>query len=301
MKGISLTYHTNIGHSVNMLMTQLYASVAEDMLAAGIDIHAPIKTIDGDHVRLIAYDGDHRYPLVGEVIDVAAGVGWLARWSRGGRYFGTTEATNKHSMAPNVTPAVKPATATSTGRFSGEVPNRSNASSLKPVDLDKEPVHDMGVETEESGFVSIHGAGDEFDRLAELYTRLEYYRNQPPPTIPANMSAVAASKYAAGHFNNESRRVRAFRKLLAYAEFGRFRWYAHSHQRLPLVAVERIVEALDQTDYPFLYLRSPDATQGGNAGWQQAVGFAGKHGGLGAVSASVRAALGKKYDALAKS
>lgn len=308
----SLSYHLDHSdHSVGGIMMQLYAATAADLLKAGIDINVPLKTIDGDAIRLIAYDGDHRYPIVGEVIDEGAGVAWLARWSRAGRYFGTPEATKKHSMAVSV--MVKDIKLDlETGRFSGVASNPSGSlrgcvidevSSFPPC-FDKlrtmkdsppqvEPVHDMGLE-EKPRFVPIQTAAQEFDTLANLRVQLNYYKNASPPDVESGPATVKISKQIAGNHDGMTRRPHAYAKLLTYAAFGRFRWYALENQDIPLDCAEKIVKVLDETDLPFVYLRSPDVArypEGSNPHKEfvAAVRFAAKQGGVDAVLESMRA------------
>lgn len=287
MKGTSLMYHNRIGHSVGGLTMQLHAAVADDLMKAGIDIHRPIKTIDGDAIRLIAYDGDHRYPLVGEVIDTEAKVGWLARWSREGRYFGSPEATKKHSMAAFTDAFLDKCKGSTTDRFDGAAKNTANT--VKSVDFDKEPVHDMGLEEEQKpAFVPIQTVAQEFDELANLRVQLNYYKNASPPVTAATPLFVDQSKRAAANHDAKPRRTRAFAKLFTYAAFGRFRWYALGGQDIPLECAEQIVEVLDETDLPFVYLRSPEVASrlGGKNPHKEfvaAVAFAAKHGGLAAI------------------
>lgn len=294
MKGTSLMYHNRIGHAVGGLTMQLHSAVAEDLKKAGIDIHAALKTVDGDDIRLIAYDGDHRYPLVGEVIDTEAKVGWLARWSREGRYFGSPEATKKHSMAAFTDAFLNRCKGSTTGRFDSAVKNTANTP--KSADFDKEPVHDMGLE-EKPRFVPIQTAAQEFDTLADLRVRLNYYKNASPPDVESGPATVKISKQFAGSHDGMARRPRAYAKLLTYAAFGRFRWYALENQDIPLDCAEKIVKVLDETDLPFVYLRSPDVAcwpKGNNPHKEfvAAVKFAGATGGVDAVLESMRASEG---------
>jgi len=68
----------------------------------GIDLNKPIKTIDGDTVKILAVDDGHPFPIVGEIYDFAQDLAWLARFNTGGIYRGTPEAQARHSLARNV-------------------------------------------------------------------------------------------------------------------------------------------------------------------------------------------------------
>lgn len=298
----SLSYHLDHSdHSVGGITMQLYASTAADLRKAGIDINVPLKTVDGDAIRLIAYDGDHRYPLVGEVIDEGANVAWLARWSRAGRYFGTPEATKKHSMATNVVVSeTRPADFISYGEsapFTIKAMQRAaqavkdHAAPIKDGCYTVEPVHDMGLE-EKVKFVPLQTTAQEFDTLTNLRVRLNWYKNSPPPTYRTGSIDIARSKEVVSAHNGKYRRVRAYAKLLTYAAFGRFRWYANENQSIPLDCAEKIVKVLDETDLPFVYLRSPEVGVQNPEVFRQAVQFADKHGGSTAVINSIVASAG---------
>lgn len=97
-------HHRDLNHAVSGLLFQTYAGVAKHLSNNGININLPLETIDGDRVRIIAIDTDHRYGLVGEVIDHTTDPAtcWLARWDMAGNYCGTTAAVEKHSIRQNV-------------------------------------------------------------------------------------------------------------------------------------------------------------------------------------------------------
>lgn len=68
----------------------------------GFNLNHPITTVDGDEVILIAIQTGHPFPIVGEVHDYNANVGWLARWNEGGQYRGTLEASARHGLRRNM-------------------------------------------------------------------------------------------------------------------------------------------------------------------------------------------------------
>ncbi len=128
--------HKDIGHAVTGLLVQTYGYIVDELRKNGIDTKLPLGTIDGDTVRIIAIDTDHKFGIVGEIIDTTTepATCWLARWNLAGTYCGTKEAAIKHSIARNAP-------------YSEAPPPIEGVKYSDP--RPPEPVHDMGLEDEQ--------------------------------------------------------------------------------------------------------------------------------------------------------
>lgn len=83
-------------------------------IANGFDLNLPITTVDGDEVILLAIQHGHPFPIIGEVHDYNAGIGWLGRWNEAGMYRGTHRAAERHSLRTNIV-TLNPSKATDKG------------------------------------------------------------------------------------------------------------------------------------------------------------------------------------------
>lgn len=260
-------YHRDLNHAVSGLLFQTYAGVAKHLINNGININLPLETIDGDRVRIIAIDTDHRYGLVGEVIDHTTDPAtcWLARWDMAGNYCGTTAAVEKHSIRQNSPmPAAaeppRPTVATHIDEFVGEV--------RAPV----EPVHDHGLEEEERSHdfaaafeaalagpkVSPVDATDNEAIIRHAKDVLGRKHNISPPK-PLTPAQVAFANMIARRYNSKPPIVRAYAIVGLNAALGRFCWYSldKAGDFPPDHEIEVAAEVLSETRVPFYAIVSP--------------------------------------------
>jgi hypothetical protein len=283
----STMFHRDTGHAVTGLLMQTYGGVATKLLDAGIDLTREMRTVDGDLVRVIALDTDHKFGIVGEIIDEAARVCWLARWNLNGTYCGTLEAIEKHSIAKN---------SATVGKTGARLP--AGVKYFEQVN----PVHDMGLdeaapapsssmlgsiaeELRKAGHTVIEltipprkkevnqngaaldaaparkeaGRPDTSEILRHAQRVLSDERNFP---VPDRLSTDGKTAFIRGlidaHYAHCDEVTRAYVTCAINSRVGRFRWYSMAPSDTP--PDDEIVEAariLNETEKPFHAMISP--------------------------------------------
>lgn len=288
----STMFHRDTSHAVDGMLMQTYGMVSSKLLNAGIDITREMRTVDGDLVRIIALDVDHKFSIVGEIIDEAARVCWLARWNLNGTYCGTIEAIEKHSIAKNSATVGKTGARLPKGSkyfvIDEDIPGgivdeavkrqvsaaRERSDTLARGVLG-EPVHDMGLEEkadESRTFAqafeeatepaaptgAVHSILDEA-LLDRAQSTLSFDHNRAAPEVlPGPFSVRHLREYVAERYSGYDAVTRAFATCAINSRCGRFRWYSLSPVDTP--PDSEIVEAariLNETDTPFHAITSP--------------------------------------------